>query len=190
MDDSWTIGNCAIVDRSHTTLLCDVCQGCKVNCRRKDFEGHKNECNFRPQECGQCWKLVPLLKLPIHQKEECIKRQVVCPYYQATSDTHSIKMCDALMHFSECKERVTQCDIIGCEFFGTKQDLKMHDSRELLRHNSLLKQAQRKLVTMAMTKNLISRRSQDSTTTTLYNKGSRADVWHQVRQHCARVHSR
>ena len=67
-------------------------QGCKVNCRRKDFEGHKNECNFRPQECGQCWKLVPLLKLPIHQKEECIKRQVVCPYYQATSDTHSIKM--------------------------------------------------------------------------------------------------
>ena len=63
-----------------------------VKCRRQDFEAHKNKCNFRPQECGHCWKIMSLLKLPCHRKEDCIKKQVVCPYYKAKIGTHSIKI--------------------------------------------------------------------------------------------------
>jgi hypothetical protein len=73
-------------------IACDFQEhGCSFMCTRGELQEHKSMCNFVLKECVKCMKYVPRNRIEEHQKKECSKRSVFCPYYKGAEDRHSIR---------------------------------------------------------------------------------------------------
>ncbi|XP_028513622.1 TNF receptor-associated factor 3 [Exaiptasia diaphana] len=100
--------------------------GCIVKTKRRDMPDHKRACLFRLEDCIQCKLSVPIQQRSKHDRLECTNRDVLCPYFSDSTDAHTCKKKDFLVHIRTCRQRVGPCSIPGCHFYGPWNELEQY----------------------------------------------------------------
>ncbi|KAK3748911.1 hypothetical protein QZH41_012442, partial [Actinostola sp. cb2023] len=113
---------------------------------------HKRACSFRTVTCNECFDIVALRHIEDHKREHCSYRKLPCPFYRDAHDAHDVAWIDRAQHLNDCEERVRQCLVPGCHFYGTQSSMTEHDALSSKQHNKLLRRQFEDVVSLVSTK--------------------------------------
>ena len=122
--------------------------GCNDMILDQDFDQHtRNECQYRPEQCGYCNQHIPVALLQPHIENNCPNVQISCPN---KCGEVAVFRRDMPAHLDRCPAMPSHCTFrsLGCKFTGSPDELKRHESMKAIQHQELQQKYIERLETM------------------------------------------
>uniref|UniRef100_A0A8C5PL43 TNF receptor-associated factor n=1 Tax=Leptobrachium leishanense TaxID=445787 RepID=A0A8C5PL43_9ANUR len=113
---------------------------CKERVIRKELSDHiEKTCKYREMACNYCKNQVPMVDMQNHEANDCPSVVVSCPH---KCSVKSLLRSELNAHLSECVNAPSTCSFkrYGCNFKGTNQQIKAHESTSAVQHVNLMKE--------------------------------------------------
>ena len=97
-------------------------RGCKWSDNLEDCENHLDTCGYVYETCKlKCGEVLRREELEIHEKENCLERQVKCDHCDENFISRELDG-----HLEKCHKMKVSCILVGCGTKITREDMELH----------------------------------------------------------------